>query len=79
MYGGGTIFNEKDLENSGQEEDPKLLEEALAIWGLKTKKATVNKALEEFIQRRKQKDILELFGSIVYDPAYDYKAHRDRK
>ena len=59
--------------------DPKLLEEALAIGGLKTKKATVNKALEEFIQRRKQKDILELFGSIAYDPAYDYKAHRDRK
>lgn len=26
MYGGGTIFNEKDLEKSGKEEDPKLLE-----------------------------------------------------
>ena len=59
--------------------NPKLLEEALKIGGLKTKKATVNKALEEFIQRRKQKEILSLFGSIVYDPEYDYKAHRNRK
>ncbi|HQU57880.1 MAG: type II toxin-antitoxin system VapB family antitoxin [Phaeodactylibacter sp.] len=59
--------------------DTKLLEEALAIGGFKTKKATVNKALEEFIQRRKQKEILSLFGSIVYDPEYDYKAHRNRK
>lgn len=59
--------------------DPKLLEEALKVGGLKTKKATVNRALEEFIQRRKQEDILSLFGSIVYDPEYDYKAHRNRK
>ena len=59
--------------------DPKLLEEALKAGGLKTKKATVNKALEEFIQRRKQEDILTLFGSIVYDPEYDYKTHRNRK
>lgn len=27
MYGGGAIFNDKDLEKGGQEEDPKLLEE----------------------------------------------------
>ncbi|MCB0559733.1 MAG: type II toxin-antitoxin system VapB family antitoxin [Lewinellaceae bacterium] len=59
--------------------NPELLEEALKVGGLKTKKATVNKALEEFIQRRKQEDILTLFGSIVYDPAYDYKKHRNRK
>ncbi len=59
--------------------DPKLLEEALKVGGLKTKKATVNKALEEFIQRRKQEDILALFGSIVYDPEYDYKKQRNRK
>ncbi len=59
--------------------DPKLLEEALRIGGLKTKKATVNKALEEFIQRRKQMDVLSLFGSIAYEPDYDYKVHRNRQ
>ena len=59
--------------------DPKLLEQALEIGGLKTKKATVNKALEEFIQRRKQREILSLFGSIVYDLEYDYKNLRRRK
>ena len=59
--------------------DPQLLEEELIVGGLKTKKATVNKALEEFIQRRKQEDILTFFGSIVYDPQYNYKKHRNRK
>ncbi|BCB95874.1 hypothetical protein JZK55_07960 [Dissulfurispira thermophila] len=42
--------------------DEKLLNEALKVSGHKTKKNTVNEALKEFIQRRKQKDILSLFG-----------------
>ena len=40
--------------------DPKLLETALAVGGEKTKKATVTKALTEFIARREQKRIAEL-------------------
>jgi len=59
--------------------DPELLEEALKLGGLKTKKETVNRALEEFILRRKQKDIISLFGSIAYEPDYNYKASRKRK
>ena len=34
-----------------------LLEQAFLLSGLKTKKETVNYALKEFIQRRKQKEI----------------------
>ncbi|HEY4942979.1 MAG TPA: type II toxin-antitoxin system VapB family antitoxin [Rhizomicrobium sp.] len=58
--------------------DPDLLDRALEVSGEKTKKAAVTKALQEFIQRRDQKRILELFGTMDWDPAYDYKAERSR-
>ncbi|NJM31186.1 MAG: type II toxin-antitoxin system VapB family antitoxin [Rhizobiales bacterium] len=57
--------------------DPKLLERALKVSGERTKKAAVTKALEEFIARRSQKRLLDLFGTIDWDPNYDYKAERD--
>lgn len=56
-----------------------LLEEALQLGGHRTKKATVNEALKEYIQRRKQLKILDLFGQIDYAPDYDYKEQRKRK
>lgn len=58
--------------------DPDLLDRALAIGGERTKKATVTRALEEFIVRREQERILELFGTVEWDPEYDYKAERSR-
>lgn len=58
--------------------DDELLEEALRLGGHRTKKATVNEALKEYIQRRKQLKILDLFGQIDYDPDYDYKEQRRR-
>lgn len=58
--------------------DPKLLDEALRIGGEKTKKATVTKALEEYIARRRQKKILELFGTLEWNPDFDYKRERKR-
>jgi hypothetical protein len=58
--------------------DPKLLETALAVGGEKTKKATVTKALTEFIARREQKRIAELFGKLEWDREYDYKRERSR-
>ena len=59
--------------------DERLLSEALKAGGLKTKKATVNEALREFIQRRKQKKILKLFGSVEFDQKYDHKKGRTRR
>ncbi len=56
--------------------DDKLLDQARKIGGHKTKKETVNTALEEYIARRKQQEILSLFGTIDYDPRYDYKRER---
>ncbi len=58
--------------------DPKLLERALKISGQKTKKAAVTLALEEFIAKRAQKDILGLMGKLEWDDTYDHKAERSR-
>ena len=40
--------------------DVNLLEEAYILCGLKTKREAVNLALQEFIQRHKQKELLSL-------------------
>lgn len=58
--------------------DNELLSEALDISGLKTKKDTVNLALKEFINRRKQIEIIDLFGKMDPDSNYDYKKGRTR-
>jgi Arc/MetJ family transcription regulator len=58
--------------------DDRLLDEAQRIGGHRTKKATVTEALEEYIQRRKQARILELFGKVDFDPKYNYKKQRNR-
>jgi hypothetical protein len=59
--------------------DPELIERALELSGERTKKAAVTKALQEFIARRRQKRVLELFGKLEWDAGYDYKAERQRR
>lgn len=59
--------------------DNQLIEEARKISGLKTKKDVVTEALKEFIQRRKQMEIIDLFGKIDFDSEYDYKDQRNVK
>ena len=58
--------------------DPELLDRALAVSGERTKKAAVTRALEEFIARREQKKVIDLFGALEWDPSYDPKAERGR-
>ena len=53
-----------------------LLKKALKAGGLRTKKETVTKALEEFIQRRQQCKILRAMGSIEFREGWNYKADR---
>ena len=55
-----------------------LLNKALEIGGYKSKKDTVNAALEEFIKRRDAKELIKIFGTIEYDESYDYKKMRMR-
>ena len=59
--------------------EPELLEKALLVSGEKTKKAAVTKALEEFIARREQRKLLELFGRLEWNPDFDYKKERSRR
>ena len=58
--------------------DTALLDEARALGRLRTKKETVNLALKEFVNRRKQLEIIELFGIMEPDSGYDYKKERNR-
>lgn len=58
--------------------DPELLNKALAVGGEKTKTATVNKALREFIARREQEGLVELFGTLDWNDGYRYKSERSR-
>ena len=53
-----------------------LLKQARGVSGLRTKKAVVTQALVEYIQKRQQRNVLELFGTIDYDDDFDYKAQR---
>ena len=59
--------------------DPELLNKASEMGGEKTKEATVNRALREFIARREQELLLELFGKLDWDEDYDYKLERTRQ
>ncbi len=59
--------------------DPMLLDKALEVGGEKTKKATVNRALREFIARREQERLLDLFGKLDWGEEFDYKPERSRR
>ena len=56
--------------------DNNLIQEALKLGGHRTKRAVVEEALQEYVQRRKQLTITELFGTIEYEDDYDYKKQR---
>lgn len=58
--------------------DADLLERALSVSGERSKKAAVTRALEEFIARRAQTRIEELFEQLEWDPDFDSKAERSR-
>lgn len=56
--------------------DDKLIDEARRIGGHATKKEAVTAALDEYIRRRKQIEILEHFGTVEFDPAYNARKMR---
>jgi Arc/MetJ family transcription regulator len=58
--------------------DDRLIEEARRVGGHRSKKEAVNAALGEYVRRRKQRRILDAFGTIEFEPSYDYKAGRKR-
>lgn len=56
--------------------DDWLIDEAKAIGKHRTKKGVVTEALQEYIQRRKQTEIFNVFSKIDYDQEFDYKKQR---
>jgi len=59
--------------------DDALVSEAQRVGDHRTKKAAVTEALQEYIQRRKQRQIVKLFRKIDFDPKYDYKKNRRKR
>lgn len=59
--------------------DDRLIDQAKRLGRHRTKKDTVNAALDEYIRRRKQVALVPLFGTIEYDTRYDYKIERAKK
>ncbi|UCG65354.1 MAG: type II toxin-antitoxin system VapB family antitoxin [Deltaproteobacteria bacterium] len=58
--------------------DDRLIIKAVRLGGHKTKKAAVTEALIEYIEHLEQEKILLMFGTVDYDPEYDYKRQRRR-
>jgi metal-responsive CopG/Arc/MetJ family transcriptional regulator len=58
--------------------DESLLQEALALGKYQSNSAVIEAALQEYIQRRKQLQVMELFGTIDYDSDYNYKQQRQK-
>ncbi len=56
--------------------DKSLIHQALKLGHFKNQSEVVNTALREFINKRKQLEIIELFGKFDPDIDYDYKQGR---
>jgi Arc/MetJ family transcription regulator len=63
--------------------DEGLLDRAMRESGQRTKKDTVNLALQEMIKHRREaretEKVIELFGTIDFDPKFNYKRERRRR
>ena len=56
--------------------DDKLIERALKVSGLRTKKELITIALKEFVRNRSRLDIRQLKGKINFSDSYNYKKLR---
>jgi Arc/MetJ family transcription regulator len=59
--------------------DDELVEEAFRYSDAKTKRELVDRALREFVENHKRKDVRELRGNVSFHPGYDYKKLREGK
>lgn len=68
-----------DLLRTSIELDKSLLEEAMKLSKVETKRGVIEAALAEFVERRRKKNLLDIKGSISFADGYDYKAMRKNK
>ena len=54
-----------------------LVEEAMKLTNIKTKKELVNTALKELVENCKRKNLIDLMGKIKFAEGYDYKSMRE--
>jgi Arc/MetJ family transcription regulator len=73
------VDREEDTMATNLAIDDELLRQAVRLGKQRTKKATVNEALREYVQRRQRLKALDLFGAVDFDPSYDYKAERKKR
>ena len=59
--------------------DDELIDEARILGNHRTKREAVNEALEEYVARRKRRQVVKLFGQVEWDPDYDHKAERKNR
>jgi len=59
--------------------DDELVNEADRLGAHTNKKEAVSKALEEYVGHLRRLEIIDIFGTVDYDPDYDYKKQRKRK
>ncbi len=59
--------------------DDELIDEARRLGGHRTKRQAVNEALEEYVARRKRREIVSLFGRVDWDAEYDHKNERQTR
>lgn len=71
--GGGVAEDTRELALDGQ-----LLAEARRVGQHPTDGDAIMAALEEYITRQRQRAVIDLFGTVDYDPSYDYKIQRRR-
>jgi Arc/MetJ family transcription regulator len=57
--------------------DDELIEQAMRISQVKTKREMIDLALREFVSRHSQKNILDLVGQELIDPDYDVRNVRE--
>jgi Arc/MetJ family transcription regulator len=56
--------------------DDELIAEAMRLAGIKTRREMVDRALREYVNRHRQREILGLAGEGLIDPSYDVRSVR---
>ncbi|MES2645198.1 MAG: type II toxin-antitoxin system VapB family antitoxin [Myxococcota bacterium] len=59
--------------------DDQLIDQAVALGRHSSKREAVNEALREYVAYRRRLEALDVFGTVEFDPAYDYKQARTRQ
>ena len=57
--------------------DDTMMQRAMDLTGLKTKKEVVAQALQELVATHSQKNLFDLKGKIKFSDGYDYKSLRE--